>query len=160
VTVSVQPTAREGGELAQLCGEVAAIVRRAWGRGPVNTTAHWAGPDALVVLLENGLIPAERTLRAAGDEQAVLAGRRTLQRILEAELDAAVERIFGRKVRAMLSATRLDPDISAEIFLLAPEDEAGLPERSRDARARARDLADEALALAAQGEQIRHRYRH
>ena len=38
-------------ELTRICGEVAAVFRRAWGRGPVRTTANWAGPDVLIVLL-------------------------------------------------------------------------------------------------------------
>ena len=42
------------GELAQICGELAAVFRRAWGRGPAKTSAHWAGPNMLVVLLANG----------------------------------------------------------------------------------------------------------
>jgi uncharacterized protein YbcI len=107
-------------ELTQVCGEVAAVFRRAWGRGPAKTTAHWAGPDMLVVLLSNGHTDAEKTLRAAGHIKELLGGRRMLQTIIEDDLKMGVERILGRAVRTTLSATRLDPDLSAEIFLLAP----------------------------------------
>jgi uncharacterized protein YbcI len=107
-------------ELTQVCGEVAAVFRRAWGRGPAKTTAHWAGPDMLVVLLSNGHTDAEKTLRAAGHIKELLGGRRMLQTIIEDDLKTGVERILGRAVRTTLSATRLDPDLSAEIFLLAP----------------------------------------
>jgi uncharacterized protein YbcI len=106
--------------LSQICGEVAAVFRRAWGRGPVKTTAHWAGPSALVVLLENGHTDAEKTMRAAGHIQELLGGRHLLQVIVEDDVKACVERILGRHVETMLSATRLDPDLSAEIFLLGP----------------------------------------
>jgi uncharacterized protein YbcI len=109
---------RRGDPLAQVCGEVAAVFRRAWGRGPVRTTAHWAGPNILLVLLENGHTEAEKTLRAAGHIQELLGGRHVLQMVVEDDLKACVERILGREVEATLSATRLDPDRSAEIFLL------------------------------------------
>ena len=107
-------------DLTRICGEVAALFRRAWGRGPARTTAQWAGPDMLVVLLANGHTDAEKTLRAAGHIQELLGGRHLLQTIIEDDLKAAVERILGRSVETTLSATRLDPDLSAEIFLLAP----------------------------------------
>ena len=107
-------------QLTRVCGEVAAVFRRAWGRGPAKTTAHWAGPDILVVLLANGHTDAEKTLRAAGHIQALLGGRHLLQTIIEDDLKAAVEQVLGRTVKTTLSATRLDPDVSAEVFLLAP----------------------------------------
>jgi uncharacterized protein YbcI len=116
-----EQAAYPNGELAQICGEVAAVFRRAWGRGPAKATAHWAGPNMLVVLLANGHTDAERSMRAAGHIQELLGGRRLLQGIIEQDLRAGVERILGRTVETMLSATRLDPDLSAEIFLLAPK---------------------------------------
>jgi uncharacterized protein YbcI len=108
-------------ELAQICGEVAAVFGRAWGRGPAKTTAQWAGPNMLVVLLVNGHTDAEKTMRAARHIQELLGGRHLLQVIIEDDLKASVERILGRRVDSTLSATRLDPDLSAEIFLLAPD---------------------------------------
>jgi uncharacterized protein YbcI len=107
-------------ELTLVCGEVAAVFRRAWGRGPAKTTAHWAGPDMLVVLLANGHTDAEKTMRAAGHIQELLGGRHLLATVIEDDLKAGVERILGRTVKTTLSATRLDPDLSAEIFLLVP----------------------------------------
>jgi uncharacterized protein YbcI len=118
-----EPSPYPNGELAQICGEVAAVFRRAWGRGPAKATAHWAGPNMLVVVLANGHTDAEKTMRAAGHIQELLGGRRLLQVIIEPDLKASVERILGRTVETTLSATRLDPDLSAEIFLLAPEDD-------------------------------------
>ena len=121
---SVQAT-RPRDQLAILSGEVAGIFRRTWGRGPVKTTAYWAGPDMLVLLLENGHTDAEKALRAAGHIQQLLGGRELLQHIVEDDLRACVERNIGRPVRTMLSATRLDPDLSAEIFVLARDDAEG-----------------------------------
>jgi len=104
--------------LADICGQIAGAFRRKWGRGPVKTTAHWAGPNMLVVLLENGHTEAEKTMRAAGHIQQLLEGRQLLQTSLSDELEAIVATATGRTVLTILSATRLDPDLSAEIFLL------------------------------------------
>jgi len=114
-------------KLAQVCGDVAAVFKRAWGRGPVRTTAHWAGPSILVVMLENGHTEAERTMRAAGHIQELLGGRHLLQVLIEDDLKASVARILGLPVVTMLSATRLDPDLSAEIFVLGSNGSDGRP---------------------------------
>jgi uncharacterized protein YbcI len=115
---SPQKLACSDDSTALICGQIAGVFRRAWGRGPVRTTAHWAGPNMLVVLLENGHNEAEKTLRAAGLIQELLGGRHLLQVLIEDELTATVQRILGRRVETLLSATRLDPDLSAELFLL------------------------------------------
>lgn len=118
---AVPDTAREPDALSEICGEIAAAFKRTWGRGPVQTTASWAGPDTIVVLLQNGHTDAEKSLRAAGHIQQLLEGRQLLALMLEDELRASVESATGRSVVTVLSATRLDPDVSAEIFLLEPE---------------------------------------
>src|SRR5581483_11549714 len=96
--VAVPDADRERDPLADICGEVAAAFKRTWGRGPVNTAAHWAGPDTLVVLLQNGHTDAEKSLRAAGHIQQLLEGRELLALMLEEELSAAVEQATGRRV--------------------------------------------------------------
>jgi uncharacterized protein YbcI len=119
-TEPAEPTQLRNDQLSQICGAVAAVFRRAWGRGPAKTSAHWAGHDILVVLLENGHTDAEKTMRAAGHIQELIGGRHLLQKLIEEDLEETVERILGRSVVTTLSATRLDPDLSAEIFVLGP----------------------------------------
>ena len=143
--------------LGGVCGEIAAAFRRAWGRGPVNTTARWAGSDMLVVLLENGHTDAEKSLRAAGLIQRILEGRQLLQALVEDELVEIVERNTGRSVITMLSSTRLDPDLSAEIFLLGEAAEPSLGDRADTASQRARDLTDMARAVTAQSRLAKRR---
>jgi uncharacterized protein YbcI len=114
------------GMLADICGEVAAAFKQAWGRGPARISARWAGSDMLVLLLHNGQTEAEKTLRAAGHERQLLEARRLLQAAVEEELMSIVERATGRCVLTVLSGARLDPDLSAEIFLLGATS-PGLP---------------------------------
>ena len=109
-----------GGGLSELCSSIARLYSERWGRGPQRCRAYWAGADILLVLLEDGHNPAERTLRAAGHIQEILGGRHALQRILEDDLCRLVEQATGRRVATVLSATRLEPDLSAEVFLLVP----------------------------------------
>lgn len=155
-------------QLTQICGDVAAIVRTAWGRGPAKTSAYWAGPNIVVLLLENGLTDAEKTLAAAGHSEQVLMGRVLLQGIVREELRDAVARIVGRPVHSVLSAWGEDPQIAAEVFLLeatepmpaaTPTDAETLLEHAQQVRDRAHDLGEEARALSAQHEQIRRRKR-
>jgi hypothetical protein len=142
------PPARD--VLADICGEIAAAFRRAWGRGPVKTSARWAGQDMLVILLENGHNDAEKSLRAAGLIQHILEGRQLLQALVEHDLVEIVERNTGRHVITTLSATRLDPDLSAEMFLLGDEAPPALMDRAETASQRARDLTEMARAVTAQ----------
>ena len=154
MTVTSEQATRPRDQLASLSGEVAGIFRRTWGRGPVKTTAYWAGPDMLVLLLENGHTDAEKALRAAGHIQQLLGGRELLRHIVEDDLRACVERNIGRPVRTTLSATRLDPDLSAEIFLLARDDSEGHLEADKRSPtdpepttvSRSGELEDETLA--------------
>ncbi len=119
--------------LSEICAEIAAAVRRTWGRGPVRTTAHWAGPDILVVMLADGHTDQERTLLRSGRADLLRRGRLALQEILEDEMKAIVQGATGRRVATTLGATRVDPDLSAEIFLLAdgPPDPSARPSPAR-----------------------------
>lgn len=157
-----EPTSREVPEadpLNLICGEIAGSIRRAWGRGPVSASAHWAGPDILIVLLQDGHTSQEKALRAAGEVDLVRRGRRLLAEILEEDLKALVRRATGREVITVLSANRLEPDISAEVFLLRSESVRGpeLPSASRHARARARETQEQARAVRAEAAQARRK---
>lgn len=44
--------------------------------------------------------------------------RSAFQQTMRAELVAAMERLTGRKVRAIVGGTELDPDIASQIFVL------------------------------------------
>jgi hypothetical protein len=120
---------RHSDDLTRLCGEAAGIVRRSWGRGPIKTTAQWAGTGMLVLVFEDGHTEAEKALRAGGHVEVLRTGRRLLLELVEDDLRRAVETAAGRPVRAMLGATRLDPDLSAAIFLLGDEPHALRAER-------------------------------
>lgn len=164
MTSPTDASTRSSDELSVLCGELAAVIRLRWGRGPVKTSAHWAGRDVLVVLMENGHTDAERTLRASGHADELVDGRRLMQSVVEDDLKEIAERVLDRKVVTILSATRLDPDLSAEIFLLEPDGRVtdihdSLAARAARAKSRSEHLADESRAVGAQHRQILRRRR-
>jgi uncharacterized protein YbcI len=148
------------GMLADICGEAAAAFKQVWGRGPARISARWAAPDMLVLPLHNGQTEAEKTLRAAGHNEQLLEARRLLQVAIEEELKSIVQRATGRCVLTVLSAARLDPDLSAEIFLLcetSPPREPWQIERARQAGSDAADAGDQARAVMAQARQVHAR---
>jgi uncharacterized protein YbcI len=156
-----EPAAPAADPLSQICGEVALAVRRVWGRGPIKATAHTAGKNMLVVLLEDGHTSHEHSLRVAGRTEQLLEGRKALHDILAEDLTAIVAQATGRDVLTMLSATRIDPDVTAAIFILdssapAPRHESDSAERQQ-IRDSAREARGDARALGAQAAQARRK---
>jgi uncharacterized protein YbcI len=81
-----------------------------FGRGPTNARSFFAGPDALVCVMEDALLPAERKMVELGSSDRVRDSRVAFQAATEEEFVSAVEAILGRKVRAFASA--VDPGSS------------------------------------------------
>jgi uncharacterized protein YbcI len=107
-----------GGELNHAIAN--AIVRghrRFVGRGPVKAQAFYRH-NIIVVVMRDALTQAEQSLVADGNDEAVLRLRRQLQQVMRGPLLRAVEEITGCRVDASMSATHLDPDLTAELFVL------------------------------------------
>jgi uncharacterized protein YbcI len=82
----------------------------------------------VVCFLDDIYTPLERTLIEAGERDQVFTTRLAFQRAMEERFSAAVEEIMERKVIAFMSQVHFDPDLAAEIFVLAPEGEDTAPE--------------------------------
>jgi hypothetical protein len=52
----------EHGILSAISNEMVRIYKEQFGRGPTKTRTQWAGPDIIIVTLEQTLTPAERNL--------------------------------------------------------------------------------------------------
>jgi uncharacterized protein YbcI len=106
-------------------GELNAAVARAVvrhrteqvGRGPNKAKAFYNG-KVIVVVLENVMTRAERSLVAAGRADAVLFGRQALGDEFRLHLSSIIERLTGRTVLACMSASNFDPDLVADLFVL------------------------------------------
>ncbi len=118
----VDETLQGGQLLVAVSNEMVALFRDFLGKGPERCKSYWAGPDLLVIMLGGGYTVAEKTLYEAGQGQAVQDSRHALQKTLAARMQTTVERLTGRSVIAFMSASHQDPDLSAELFVLEPEE--------------------------------------
>ena len=130
-------------------------MRERWGRGPRRSRAHFAGPDTLIVLLDDAHTDAERTLIEHGRGGEVLAGRRSLAELADEELRQIGRSVTGRRVRGLLSQTSLDPAITTHVFILGSE--TGAAEDGGQLGDEVRRALESTQALRAEGAQARRR---
>ena len=108
--------------LMEVSNTMVRLFKDQFGRGPTKARTHWAGPDALMSILEDTLTPAERNMVKMGEHQRLRDLRMFFQYATVAEFCEPVERLTGRKVRSFLSATDTEVDgLSMETFILHPK---------------------------------------
>ena len=113
-----------GGQLsAAICNALVHIQREYLGRGPTRARASFRG-DTILVLMQDTLTKAERSLVADGRQEEVIRIRRSFQRTMRSAIVAAVEELTGRRVLAFMSDTHIDPDLGCEIIVLEPDAES------------------------------------
>ncbi len=120
------PVARDDGThsqslLSSISNEMVGIYKDQFGRGPTKTRANWAGPDVLVVTLENTLTAAELTLRQLGHHVRLRELRALFQYAEVERFCEPVERLTGRRVRGFLSGIDIEADIATEMFVMHPK---------------------------------------
>jgi uncharacterized protein YbcI len=107
-----------GGDLnAAVARAVVRFHRDETGRGPNKARAFYRD-DLIVVVLEDLMTQAERSLVARGERDAVMNMRAAFQNSIRADLVAVIEELTGAKVRAFMSSNNLDPDIAIQAFVL------------------------------------------
>jgi uncharacterized protein YbcI len=110
-----------GGPLnAAIANEIGKLVADFSGRGATRSRA-FLQQDVVVCLLEEGATRAEVNLVAAGRDELVRWQRDALQRAMEPQLVAAIERLTGRTVRTFLSGSSTLGESSVEVFVLEPD---------------------------------------
>ena len=106
--------------LQTLGSELLAIHEESYGTGAAKVIVHVI-EDAVVAFLDGiDFHPSERFLIDNGQGETVVRTRSAYQDAIQSTFEAAVERATGRRVISFLSATKLDPPFSIEIFRLAP----------------------------------------
>ena len=93
-----------------------------FGRGPTSARANFAGPDVLVCMLRDVLLPAECKMVELGDQGRVRDTRVAFQAATESEFIAAVEDIVDRKVLAFASGVDPNNNVVFETFYLEPRE--------------------------------------
>jgi uncharacterized protein YbcI len=111
----------EGSLLQEVSNALVALHKEQFGRGPTKAQSHFAGADALLCVLEDALLPAERTMVEMGEQQRVRESRTFLQVATADQFIATIERLTGRKVHAFASATDPDQGVVMENFVFHPD---------------------------------------
>jgi uncharacterized protein YbcI len=106
--------------LLQISNAMVRLYKEAFGRGPTKARAQFAGPDLLVVVLEDSMTVVERNLAAMAEHDRLRESRLFFQRALESQFRAVVEETLGRKTIAFMSGIDSRHDVSVEVFTLEP----------------------------------------
>jgi uncharacterized protein YbcI len=112
--------------MLQISNALVRLYKEAFGRGPTKARASFAGPDTVIVVLEDSMTVAERNLAALDEHARLRDARLFFQYALERELRAVVERALGRRTVAFISGIDTREDVAVEVFTLEPQ-HAGAP---------------------------------
>lgn len=116
-------TQQASGMLA-VSNALTALHKEQFGRGPTSARSNFAGPDAMVCVFEDALLPAERAMVQMAEHQRVRETRSWFQVATSDRFIAAAERITGRTVYAFASATDPERGVVMEVFVFVPQDGA------------------------------------
>ena len=111
--------------MLEISNAMVRLYKDAFGRGPTKARAQFAGPDTLVVILENSLTVAERNLVAMAEHQRLREARLFFQYALEDQFRAIVEHATGRRTVAFISGIDTARDVAMEVFTLEPAADDG-----------------------------------
>jgi uncharacterized protein YbcI len=117
-TAETTPVDRQDSIRAELSREMVRLYKEQFGRGPTKARTEFAGPDIVIVTLENSLTPAERRLAEMGEHQRLRDTRMYFQHATEREFCEVIERVLNRRVRAFVSGIDTRVDVSSEVFYL------------------------------------------
>jgi uncharacterized protein YbcI len=109
---------------AQVSTDMVRLYKSLFGRGPKRARTNFAGPDTIIVTLEESLTPAEQTMADMGEHQRLRDIRLLFQYAREADFRELIERNTGRRVRAFISGMDVVNDVACEVFYLEREDQA------------------------------------
>lgn len=105
--------------LARIGDAVGRVVAEHVGRGPTSIRTTMQG-DVVVCIMRDTFTKSERKLVEGGDGAFVKDMRLRFQQTMRDELVAIVTEATGQQVDAFLSDHQIEPDVAAEVFVLAP----------------------------------------
>jgi uncharacterized protein YbcI len=122
-----------GDTLTAISDGIVALLKEFYGRGPTRAKTYYED-DLVVCVLRGGFSRVEQTLLRGGRGDAVIHQRLEFQALMRERFTAVVENATGKRVIAFMSGNHQDPDMSCEVFVLAPTDlvdEHELPPREQ-----------------------------
>jgi uncharacterized protein YbcI len=125
---------RSDSVLAAVSAAMVALHKEQFGRGPTRARTNFAGANTLVCVLDDAMLPAERSMVEMGDQQRVRETRGAFQAATANRFVDAVEQLIDRPVVAFASAVDPDQGVVWEVFNFKPTDgQAANPPSTRDA---------------------------
>lgn len=109
-----------GSRMAAISRRIVALLKEHYGKGPMRARTYHV-EDLVVVLLYGGYTPVEKTLLEDGRSKAVMDQRAAFQEVMRPRFKQVIEQEMDRRVQAFMSTNHHDPNINAELFVLAPE---------------------------------------
>jgi uncharacterized protein YbcI len=97
-----------------------ALHKEQFGRGPTQARTHFAGPDVVVTIFRDALLPAEKALVDMGEIVRVQEGRMFFQEATRDRFIAVIEQVVGRKVQSFHSTCDARNGVVIEIAILDP----------------------------------------
>jgi uncharacterized protein YbcI len=107
----------DGEVRAQIATAIVRLHSEYYGKGPTRAKTY-VEDDMVAVVLEETFTKAEHTLIERGETESIKQIRRRFQQAMAEEFRSVVEQATGRVVRAFLSETDVEADVSVEFFLL------------------------------------------
>jgi uncharacterized protein YbcI len=99
------------------------LLKESYGHGPSHAKSYYQD-DLVVCVLRGGFSKVEQTLLEGGRGQAVMQQRMEFHEVTRERFAAVVEAATGRRVIGFMSGNQQQPDLTCEVFVLAPADGA------------------------------------
>jgi uncharacterized protein YbcI len=112
--------------LRQISGEMVALQKQYWGKGPRHVKSYILN-DLVLIVMRGGLTVAERTMVELGQQDLVRQFRQVFENNITDERSAVIARLAKREVLVAQGQIMFDPDVVIEIFVL--DDSPGAMER-------------------------------
>lgn len=112
---------RHGEALTAISDGLVALLKEFYGRGPTQAKSYYQD-DLVVCILRGGYTQVEQTLRDGGRGSAVIEQRMEFQELMRERFETVIEKATGREVIGFMSGNQQEPDLMAEVFILAPSD--------------------------------------
>ena len=109
----------------ELSNALVALHKEQFGRGPTRARTNFAGPDTVVTVFHDALLPAEKALVELGEPLRVQEGRVFFQEATRERFMATIERILSRKVVSFHSTCDARAGVVIELALLEPREPGG-----------------------------------
>jgi uncharacterized protein YbcI len=110
-----------GDVLTAISDGIVALLKEFYGRGPTRTKSYYED-DLVVCVLRGGFTRVEQTLLEGGRGAAVIQQRVEFQELMRNRFEEVIEHATGRQVIGFMSGNQQHPDMTCEVFILAPTD--------------------------------------